>query len=166
MKPIVGEWNRGWIGQRGMLQTRPRPLRDRLHELRTNGVAQNIAQHGEQVSILLNGKTFEAALPDMAMTPVMPMIAAHVTRHPPLHERTEGNLRGGLHDKMKMVRHETEAQDVDWKLGFGRLQQCEERHVVGIFVKYDRAAVAPIEYMVGMSSELSTVNARHGASRY
>ena len=43
VKPIVGEWNREVIDQGGILQTRPRPLRDRLHELRTDGVAQNIA---------------------------------------------------------------------------------------------------------------------------
>ena len=77
------------IGQGGMLQTRPRPLGRRLHELRPNGVAQDITQHGEQVGILLNGKTFEAALPDMAMTPVMPMIATHMARHPLVHEQTE-----------------------------------------------------------------------------
>jgi len=41
-----------------MLQTRPRPLCDRLHELRTDGVAHDIAKHGEQVLHLgleLNG---------------------------------------------------------------------------------------------------------------
>jgi len=87
VQPISGERNREGIDQGGMLQTRPRPLRDRLHELRTDGFAHDIVPDSAQVVILLNGKTFEAALPDMAMTPVMPMIAAHVARHPLLHER-------------------------------------------------------------------------------
>ena len=149
-----------------MLQTRPRPLRDRLHDLGTNGVAQHVAQHGEQVVILLNRKTFEAALPDMAMTPVMPMIAAYVARHPPLHERTQRVSGLGLQHEVKMIRHEAEAQDANPVLGFGHLQQGEERRVVGIFVKYDRAAVAAIEYMVGVSSQLSTGNARHTPGQY
>ena len=149
-----------------MLQTRPRPLGRRFHKLRTNGVSQNIAQHGEQVIILLNGETFEATLPDMAMTPGMPMIAAHVARHPPLHEWTQRISSLGLQHKVKMIRHGAEAQDANPILGFAHLQQSEECRVVGIFMKYDCAAVAAIEYMVGVSGELSTRNARHGVSRY
>ena len=49
VEPISGEQKREGIGQGRMLQTRPWPLRDRLHELLTDGVAQNIGQHGEQV---------------------------------------------------------------------------------------------------------------------
>jgi hypothetical protein len=44
-------------------------------------------------------------LPDMAMTPVMPMIAAHMARHPPLHKRTECVRGRGLQHEMKMVRN-------------------------------------------------------------
>jgi hypothetical protein len=149
-----------------MLQTRPRPLGRRFHKLRTNGVTQNIAQHDEQVIILLNGETFEATLPDMAMTMVMPMIAAHVACHPPLHEWTQRISSLGLQHKVKMIRHEAEAQDANPVLGFGNLQKSEECRVVGIFMKYNCAAVAGIEYMVGVSGELSTRNARHGVSRY
>jgi len=52
VRPISQERDGEGINQGGMLQTRLRPLRDRLHELRTDGVAQDIAQHGEQVLYL------------------------------------------------------------------------------------------------------------------
>ena len=71
-----------------------------------------------------------------------------------------------MQHEVNLIRHETETQDTERELGLGRLQQREERCIVGIFMKYDRTTVAPIEYMVGMSSELSTWNARRGASRY
>ena len=48
VRPISQERDGEGINQGGMLQTRLRPLRDRLHELRTDGVAQDIVQHGEQ----------------------------------------------------------------------------------------------------------------------
>ena len=49
VRPISQERDGEGINQGGTLQTRLRPLRDRLHELRTDGVAQDIAQHGEQM---------------------------------------------------------------------------------------------------------------------
>lgn len=165
-QPISGEWDKKGSDHGGMLQTRPRPLGRRLHELRPNGVARDIAQHGEQVGILLNGKTFEAAWPDRAMTSVMPMLAAHVARHPPLHERTECTLRGGLHDKMNMVRYETEAPDADRILGDGHLQQSQKRSVVAILMKDDGSTVPTIQDMIGRASDLAARNARHGHVRY
>jgi hypothetical protein len=39
--------------------------------------------------ILLNWETLEPALPDMSMALVVLVVSPNVTRHPPLHERTE-----------------------------------------------------------------------------
>ena len=44
VKRIVGEWNRGRIGQCGIVKIRPRTLCDRLHELGTDGVPQYIGR--------------------------------------------------------------------------------------------------------------------------
>jgi hypothetical protein len=45
-------------------------------------------------------------------------------------------VRGrGLQHEMKMIRHETEAQEPDWILGLGRLQQSQERRVVAVLGK-------------------------------
>ena len=43
-----------------------------------NGIAEDIAEDGEQVAVLLNRKAFEAPLPDVAMTLVVLVVAKHV----------------------------------------------------------------------------------------
>lgn len=116
--------------------------------------------------ILLNGKTFEATLPDMTTTSVMAMVTTNMTGHPPLHEGTEGSLGGGLDDEMKMIGHQTEAEDAYGKFSLRHLQQVEERRVVGVFVKDDCAAVATVQDVVGMARQLSARNPRHGDVRY
>lgn len=111
---------------------------------------------------MLNRKTFEAALPHMAVTPVMPMVASHTTGHPPLHECTERRFCRRLQEKVKMIRHETEAEHVNRVFSFRGGEQVEKRGVVAVLVKDDGPTVATIQHMVGMASELSTGNARHG----
>jgi hypothetical protein len=66
---------------------------------------------------------------------------------------------------MKMIRHETEAQDADWILGLGRLQQSQERRVVAVLVKDGGPTVTTIQNMIGMASDLSTGNARHKSAQ-
>jgi hypothetical protein len=68
--------------------------------------------------ILLNGKTLEPGLPEVTMTPVMPMVAADMTGHPPLHERTECVRSRGLQHEMKMIRHQTEGKERTGNLVF------------------------------------------------
>ncbi len=114
------------------------------------------------MAVVLNRKTFEAALPHMAVTPVMPMVASHMTGHPPLHECTERRFCRRLQEKVKMIRHETEAEHVNRVFSFRGGEQVEKRGVVAVLVKDDGPTVATIQHMVGMASELSTGNARHG----
>ena len=52
----------------------------------TDGIAQHIMQDSQEMAVLLNGKNFEAPLPHMPMTPVVPMVAADMTGHPALHK--------------------------------------------------------------------------------
>ena len=113
---------------------------------------------------MLNGKTFEASLPHMAVTSVVAMVAPHVAGHPPLHEGTECVRGRGLQHEMKMIGHQTKAQDADRKLALRHLQQREECGVVGLVVKHHRAAVATVEDMVGVSGKLTTRNPRHKRS--
>jgi hypothetical protein len=55
--------------------------------------------------ITLNWKTLEAALPDMAATFVMFMVASYMTRHEPLHEATQVQWSFWIDDKMEMIWH-------------------------------------------------------------
>jgi len=160
--PLLGQRNRGGIREMGHAQARPGPLDSLFDQPGTNGIAQHIPQDGQEMVVLLNGKTFEAPLPYMPMTSVVPMVAADMTGHPPLHEAAQCSDCGRLHNQVKMIRHETEAKHVDRMLGFCRGEQVEEGGVVALLVKDHGSAVPTIEYMVGVAGDLTARNAWHG----
>ena len=74
----------------------------------------------EEMAVLLNRKTFEAAVPHMPMAPVMAMVAADVAGHPPLHERAKAGVASRLPDQVEMIGHEAETDDFDQALRFRR----------------------------------------------
>ena len=61
--PLLGQRNRGGIREMGHAQPRPGPLDSLFDQPGTNGIAQHIPQDGQEMVVLLNGKTFEAPLP-------------------------------------------------------------------------------------------------------
>ncbi|MEW6248330.1 MAG: hypothetical protein AB1555_16700 [Nitrospirota bacterium] len=69
--PVGGQRDRAGIQQRGGMQTGPGPVLDALHQSRAHGVPEYIAEHGEEMCVLLDRETLEAALPDMAAAVVM-----------------------------------------------------------------------------------------------
>ena len=100
-------------------------------------------------------------MPHVSMAMVMPVIAADMTGHPPLHEGTEGVGMSRLQHGMKMIRHQTKAKDFDGILAFGRDQQIQESPVVPVFVESHGAAIATIQHMVRITADLSTRDTRH-----
>ena len=111
--------------------------------------------------VLLNRETFEAALPHMPMAPVMAMVAADVAGHPPLHERAEGGVGGRLHDEVKMIGHQADAEELDGIFGFCRGEQVETCGVVAVLVEDRGATIPTIQHMVGVPGYLSARNPRH-----
>lgn len=145
-----------------MLEARPRPLLGVRSQPRADRVVHNIVEHRQEMPVLLDGKVFEAALPDMAMAVVMPVIPAHMTGQPPQHDATEGASARRFQHEMKMIGHQTEAKDFDRIFGFGDDQQVEQGAVVAIFIKDRRATVATIDDVVDITSDLlSPREARH-----
>jgi protein-disulfide isomerase len=161
VRSILRQRNRGCVREVGNAETRPRPVGRLFDQHGTDRIAEHIAQDREEMAILLNGKAFEASLPHVSMTAVMPMVAADMTGHPPLHEGAQRSLCGRLHDEMKMIGHEAEAKEFDRVFGFCRGQQIEACGVVALFVKHRRAAISTIQDMVGVTSDLTTRNPRH-----
>ena len=113
------------------------------------------------MSVLLDRKAFEAALPDMAVAAIVPMVAAHMTGEPPVHERAEGVRGRGLKHKMEVVGHEAEAEELDGIAGFGVSEQVEEGSIVAVLVKDSCAAIATVEDVVDMAGDLTAWDARH-----
>lgn len=62
---------------------------------------------------------------------------------------------------MEMVGHYAEAEQVYLKLGFRGGEQVKKGAIVTIVVKQSRAAIAPVEDMVGKAAVLSTGRAGH-----
>jgi hypothetical protein len=162
LEPVAGSLNGNGVAQMRESHARPRPVQDVLDQPRAHRIAEHVAEDREEMAVLLNRKTFEAALPHMAVTVVVPMVAADVAGHPPLHERAQGRNSRGLHDQMKMIGHQAEAEYLDGMPGFGSGEQVEKGGVVASLVEDRRAPVSTIQHMVGVSSDVSTRNPRHG----
>ena len=165
-KPVSRDLNGSEVTQMRKSQARPGPVHGMFDQPSANRIAKYVAQDRQEMRVLLNRKTFEAALPHMPVAVVVPMVAANVARHPPLHEWTEGGGGGRLHHQVKMIRHQAEAQDLDGVGGFRRGEQVEERGIVAVLVEDRGAAVPTIQYMVGVSGHLSARNPRHRSARY
>ena len=120
------------------------------------------------MAVLLNRETFKATLPQMSMASVMAMVTTDVAGHPPLHERAEGRVGGRLHDQVKMIGHEAEAEDLDRVRCFCRGEQVEARGVVAVLVE---DCGTPVPRFSSLQPEplqpicLSAWNPRHGRSR-
>lgn len=137
-----------------------------LDQSGTNRIAKHIAESREQMAVLLNRKTFESTLPDMAMTSVMLVIPPDMARHPPLHEGTQRHFGHRLDDEMKVVRHQAHTEHVHLEFLLGGSKQLQEGSVVPIFAKDGRPTVPPIQNMIGVSADEAAWNPRHGMIRY
>ena len=147
-------------------QARPGPVHRRLDQSRADRIAQHLAENREDMRVVLNRKTLEAALPHMPMTAVVPMIAADMTGHPPLHEGAQRRGRGRLHHEMNMIRHQTEAQERDGMRGVRRGEQVEEGDVVALLVEDRRAAVPAIQDITGLPATCPRGIRGMGRTRY
>ena len=134
-EPVARNLNGRRIAQVRESQSRPGPVHSLFDQSCADRVAEHIAEDREEMAVVLNRKTFEAALPDMPMTVVVPMITPDVTGHPPLHERAEGGVRGRLYDQVKMIGHEADAEELDEVLGFRGGKQVETCGVVAVLVE-------------------------------
>jgi RHS repeat-associated protein len=161
--PLGRRLNRKRVRQMREMEIRPGPVPGVLDQPCADWVAKHVAEDREEMAVLLNGKTFEPALPDMAMTAVVPMVATDVAGHPPLHEWAESFNGGGCHNEMKMIGHQAEAEYLDGMSGFGGAEQIEEGRVVAVFVKDGRSPVATVQHVIGVTSFVAARNPRHEA---
>jgi len=116
--PFHGQCDRERVGEVGEVQTRPWPLSGLFDHPGADRIAEDIAKDSEEMIVLLNGKAFESTLPHMSVSAVVPMIAAHMTGHPPLHKGTQSSVDDGLQHQVKIIRHQTEPKDLDGMPGF------------------------------------------------
>jgi hypothetical protein len=62
LEPVAGSLNGNGVAQMRESHARPRPVHDMLDQPRAHRIAEHVAEDREEMAILLNRKTFEAAL--------------------------------------------------------------------------------------------------------
>jgi hypothetical protein len=163
----VGRYLDGYrIAEMRESQIRPWPIHGTLNEPCPDWITKDIPDSRKKMAVLLDGKTLEPTLPHMAVTPVMLVIPPDVTGHPPLHEGAQCRFGGGLHNHVKVIRHQAQAEHLDREFGLCCGEQIEEGCVVPILVENGRTPVPSIEEMVRMPSNLSSRNPWHDSLRY
>lgn len=68
------------IAQMRESQTRPGPVHHVFDQPRAHRIAEHVAEDREEMAVVLNGKTFEPAVPHMSVTVVVPMVATDMSR--------------------------------------------------------------------------------------
>src|SRR5258708_20654980 len=94
----------------------PPPLLRPLDPAGSKGVALHVAQRGQQVRVLLDGKAFEPTLiqvpvPDgvMGLLPALSM-----RQRQPAHELRQFPLMAGPHDQTPLIYHQAPPEAPDW----------------------------------------------------
>ena len=98
--------------------------------------------------VILNRKAFISALPDMAAGAIMPMVAANMAGHEPLHEFVEMFRLLRLYKQMKMVWHQTPGAQPDRKSFPRLLHNFREGQIVAILVEYLLSTIAPVDDVI------------------
>jgi hypothetical protein len=90
---------------RGQRRTGPRPVLGRRDQMGAERVALDVAQHREQVLVLLDGEGAEAALLDVAAGVVVLVVAACVCGEQPRHIVAQCAVAAGPEREVEVVGH-------------------------------------------------------------
>ena len=133
-------------------QARPSPFFGSADQPRSQRVALDVPQNGQQVLIFLDRKRFEPALPDVTAGPVTPQVAAHVRGHQPMHPAADIAVLARPEREVEMIGHQAVGEDAHRSANARLRHQVEERVVVIGLMEYRRPRVPPIEDVIGVAS--------------
>src|SRR5690349_5682265 len=114
--------------------------------------------------VFLNREGFEAALPDVSAAAVVPMVAADVRRHQPLHPASEVAVLIGPEHQVKVVGHQAVAQDPHPQTLARRLEETDEGVVICRLMKHLSPAVPAIQDVITPIPERGPCSAWHPRS--
>ncbi len=168
LQPAGRTWHRPGVQPRVQRQleperqARPGPLLGPGYQASSYRVALHVAQHGEQVVVLRDGKGFEPALPDVAAAPVAAAVAVHVGGQQPLHPGTQVVVAAGPEDEVEVVGHQAKADQPHRDAGAGLAEEADEAVVVVGVVEDPGAAVAAVEGVVAVAAHRGSRGSGHG----
>ena len=76
------------------------------HQLGPQRIALDIAEHRNEMVVILDGTGLEAPLPDVPCGAVMPMVALGVRREQPLHPTSQVAIMMGTQYQVEVVGHD------------------------------------------------------------
>jgi hypothetical protein len=136
-------------------RARPATILGALDQAGAHGVALDVAEHGQKVIVLLDGKGAEAALVDVAAAMIMAVIAADVSGKQPHHVVAQVAVGARPEGKVKMVGHQAISQESHRRAFAGPAEQFEKSGLVAVLAKDAAAAIASIEDMVAVAAQSS-----------
>ena len=134
----------------------------RARQLGPDRVALDIAQHRQQVLVLLDREGLEPALPDVAAAVVVLVVTAHVGVLQPVHPAAEIAVAVRPHRQVEVVGHEAVGQDGHGDLDAGVPDGLEERLVVPVLHEDLAAGVAAVEDVVAHPADRGSGRSWHG----
>jgi hypothetical protein len=124
--------------------------------------ALDVAQHGQEVIVLLGGEGAEAALGDVAAAVVVLVVAADVGGQQPHHVVAQVAVGARPEDQVEVIRQQAVGEEADRGALAGLAQQVDEGGEVAVLVEEGAAAVAPVEDVVTVAALGSAGVAWHG----
>jgi len=124
--PILRRRDRRGIEQAGVVQAGPRSVAGARHQPGADRSEEHIAQHRQEVRVLLDWKALEGALPDVPAAMVVAVIATHVAGQPPLPAGAELVRLAGLHHDAEMIRQHAHGKQADGHACLGGGQPIEK----------------------------------------
>src|SRR5581483_3135446 len=109
------------------------------------GIGLDVAEHDQEVIILLDDRAFEAPLPDMADAAVLAMIAPGMRDGERLQNAADGLAGRRAEQKVKMVGHQAVAEQLERIAELRLAQGMEESAIIGRACEDGVAIIAAID---------------------
>jgi hypothetical protein len=120
------------------------------NDVRAHRVGFNVPQDRQQVFVVLDNRTFEAALPDVAARTVMLVVALRVRDQKALHDAADRILKR-LNQKVKMVVQQAIAVKFKGLPLFKVGKRLKKRHKVGVFMEDILSIISAIDDVISQA---------------
>ena len=145
----------------------PAPVLRPLGERWPHGVALDVAQHRQQMPVLLNWKALEPSLIQMPMPHsgvcVLPTLG--VRERQPSHEGGQLAIFLRPQHQMKMIGHQAPGEDADRHALVCLGKHLFESDVILVLLEQPQSAIGAIEHVIDQSARSFSGDAGHGSRR-
>ena len=141
--------------------TRATPRLGARHQPGPDRVALDVAQHQQQMVVLLDGKRLEAALPNVAAGAVVLQVAADMGGQQPMHPAAEVAVVMRPQRQVEVIGHQAVGEDAQGVTQARLGHHPQERLMVLLFMEDLGTAIAAIQHMITKAAGRSTQGSRH-----